>query len=120
MEKKTGDETRNDDEEGTLVVYSIDERRFEVPLEYLKSEIFQELFKMAEEEFGFLSNNGPARLTSDAALIEKKKPVLFTTVEETSKWVLICSNLSDKNKLFKSFNDSKTFTSAVNIAFTGL
>jgi len=44
-----------------------------------------------------------------------------SSVVETSKGVLIWSNLSDKNKLCKFFmNFGKTLTSAVNIALTGL
>ncbi|XP_041010288.1 auxin-responsive protein SAUR61-like [Juglans microcarpa x Juglans regia] len=37
---------------GHFVVYTSDQRRFVLPLEYLKEEIFTELFRLAEEEFG--------------------------------------------------------------------
>ncbi|KAL6346931.1 hypothetical protein AAG906_003048 [Vitis piasezkii] len=56
-------------EKGHFVVYSADESRFVVPLPYLNSNIFRELFKMSEEEFG-LPSNGPITLPCDAVFIE--------------------------------------------------
>ncbi|RVW48362.1 Auxin-responsive protein SAUR64 [Vitis vinifera] len=56
-------------EKGHFVVYSSDESRFVVPLPYLNSNIFRELFKMSEEEFG-LPSNGPITLPCDAVFIE--------------------------------------------------
>ncbi|XP_039059471.1 auxin-responsive protein SAUR61-like [Hibiscus syriacus] len=38
-------------EKGHFGVYSSDEKRFVLPLEYLKNEIVMELFQLAEEEF---------------------------------------------------------------------
>lgn len=43
-----------------------------------------------------------------------------SSVVATSKGVLICSNLSDGNKLCNVLRSSKTHTSAVKIALTGL
>ncbi|XP_021286388.1 LOW QUALITY PROTEIN: uncharacterized protein LOC110418096 [Herrania umbratica] len=54
---------------GHFVVYSADQRRFVLPLEYLKNEIVRELFSLAEEEFG-LPSNGPLMLPCDAAFME--------------------------------------------------
>ncbi|XP_027361329.1 auxin-responsive protein SAUR64-like [Abrus precatorius] len=56
-------------EKGHFVVYSTDERRFVLPLLYLKKNIFRELFKLAEEEFG-LRSNVPLTLPCEAAVIE--------------------------------------------------
>ncbi|KAJ9704588.1 hypothetical protein PVL29_002921 [Vitis rotundifolia] len=56
-------------EKGHFVVYSSDESRFVVPLPYLNSNIFRELFKMSEEEFG-LPSSGPITLPCDAVFIE--------------------------------------------------
>ncbi|KAI4357439.1 hypothetical protein L6164_001387 [Bauhinia variegata] len=56
-------------EKGHFVFYSSDDRRFELPLNYLKTDIFRALFELAEEEFGFFSD-GPTRLPREAALIE--------------------------------------------------
>jgi len=41
-------------------------------------------------------------------------------VGEISKTFLICSNLSERNRLGKLFNADETLTSAVNNALTGL
>lgn len=56
-------------EKGHFVVYSTDKRRFVLPLLYLKNNIFRELFKLAEEEFG-LCSNVPLTLPCEATLIE--------------------------------------------------
>ncbi|XVE93949.1 hypothetical protein REPUB_Repub01dG0238100 [Reevesia pubescens] len=66
-------------EKGHFVVYSADEKRFVLPLEYLKNKIVMELFNLAEEEFG-LPGNGLLILPCDATFMEyvisliKKKP----------------------------------------------
>ncbi|CAK7329401.1 unnamed protein product [Dovyalis caffra] len=56
-------------EKGHFVVYTTDENRFLLPLDYLKNEIVRELFNLAEEEFG-LTNNGPLTLPCDAAFMQ--------------------------------------------------
>ncbi|KAF5449059.1 hypothetical protein F2P56_029546 [Juglans regia] len=55
-------------ERGHFVVYTIDEKRFEMPLAYLYTNIFQELFKMSEEEFG-LSSSRPITLPCDSVFM---------------------------------------------------
>ncbi|KAK1370399.1 Auxin-responsive protein SAUR66 [Heracleum sosnowskyi] len=67
---------RNSDEaslsvvsKGHFVVYTADQRRFVIPLVYLKSEIFRELLKLAEEEYG-LQINKPIMLPCDAVFME--------------------------------------------------
>ncbi|KAJ0077394.1 hypothetical protein Patl1_35793 [Pistacia atlantica] len=39
-------------DKGHFVVYTTDEKRFMVPLEYLSQNVFIELLRMSEEEFG--------------------------------------------------------------------
>ncbi|KAE8719165.1 Auxin-responsive protein SAUR62 [Hibiscus syriacus] len=56
-------------EKGHFVVYSSDEKRFVLPLEYLKNKIVMELFQLAEEEFG-LQGNEHITLPCDTALME--------------------------------------------------
>ncbi|KDP36840.1 hypothetical protein JCGZ_08131 [Jatropha curcas] len=56
-------------QKGHFVVYSIDKKRFVVPLYYLNHSIFKELFKMSEEEFG-LPGTGPIVLPCDAVSME--------------------------------------------------
>lgn len=55
-------------ERGHFVVYTRDQRRFVMPLAYLYTSIFHELFKMSEEEFG-LSSKGPITLPCDAVFM---------------------------------------------------
>ncbi|KAJ3690829.1 hypothetical protein LUZ61_019993 [Rhynchospora tenuis] len=50
---------------GHVYVYTTDHKRFMVPLKYLSSLVFQELFKMSEEEYG-LPSDGPIVLPCDA------------------------------------------------------
>ena len=56
-------------DKGHFVVYTTDDRRFVMPLEYLNHNILRELFRMSEEEFG-LSSDGPIRLPCDAVFME--------------------------------------------------
>ncbi|TYI95288.1 hypothetical protein E1A91_D02G269200v1 [Gossypium mustelinum] len=66
-------------EKGHFVVYSAGQKRFVLPLEYLKKEIVMELFNLAEEEFG-LPGNGLLIFPCDATFMEyvialiKRKP----------------------------------------------
>ena len=53
---------------GHFVVYTNDQRRFELPLEYLNNEIVRELLRLAEEEFG-LASNAPLTLPCDAVFL---------------------------------------------------
>ncbi|KAF8027676.1 hypothetical protein BT93_E0553 [Corymbia citriodora subsp. variegata] len=56
-------------EKGHFVIYTADRSHFTVPLQCLSSNIFQELFKMSEEEFG-LSSDGPITMPCDATSME--------------------------------------------------
>ncbi|KAK7283779.1 hypothetical protein RIF29_13525 [Crotalaria pallida] len=56
-------------DKGHFVVYTIDNGRFMVPLCYLRSKIFRELFRMSEEQFG-LPADGPITLPCDTAFME--------------------------------------------------
>ncbi|WCJ18883.1 SAUR-like auxin-responsive protein family [Euphorbia peplus] len=56
-------------EKGYFAVYSSDQKRFLLPLEYLNNEIIIELFNMAEDEFG-LPSSGPLTLPCAAEIME--------------------------------------------------
>ena len=56
-------------DKGHFVVYSSDRRRFVIPLAYLNSEIFRELFQMSEEEFG-IQSAGPIILPCDSVFMD--------------------------------------------------
>ncbi|KAM0025811.1 putative small auxin-up RNA [Helianthus debilis subsp. tardiflorus] len=54
---------------GHFVVYTADNNRFVIPLHYLNNNIFRELLKMSEDEFG-LPTNGPITLPCDSSLMK--------------------------------------------------
>ncbi|GAB2236302.1 hypothetical protein Droror1_Dr00028021 [Drosera rotundifolia] len=54
---------------GHFVLYSVDGRRFEIPLTVLRNPIVAELLQAAEEEFG-LARKGPITLPCDGILME--------------------------------------------------
>ncbi|KAL5562418.1 hypothetical protein UlMin_032165 [Ulmus minor] len=56
-------------EKGHFVIYTRDQKRFVMPLAYLKHNILRELLKLSEEEFG-ISSNGPITLPCDGVLME--------------------------------------------------
>ncbi|KAK9690677.1 hypothetical protein RND81_09G146100 [Saponaria officinalis] len=56
-------------DKGHFVVYTDDGRRFMIPLTYLKNDIFRELLRMDEAEYG-IAASGPITLACDSSLIE--------------------------------------------------
>lgn len=69
MIMKRNNESKVKAEKGHFVVYSSDERRFVIPLVYLKNKIIREMLKLAEDEFG-LSSNVPLTLPFEATFID--------------------------------------------------
>ncbi|PRQ50327.1 putative small auxin-up RNA [Rosa chinensis] len=55
-------------DKGAFVIYTLDQRRFVLPLSFLCNYIFQELFKIAEEEFG-IPSDGPIVVPCDSLLM---------------------------------------------------
>ena len=56
-------------EKGHFVVYSMDQKRFSLPLNYLNKDTVRELFNLAEDEYG-LPSNGPLILPCEAVILE--------------------------------------------------
>lgn len=54
---------------GHFVICTMDQRRFVIPLSFLSNEIFHELLKMSEEEFG-LPSEGPITLPCDSVFMD--------------------------------------------------
>ncbi|KNA14554.1 hypothetical protein SOVF_106380, partial [Spinacia oleracea] len=75
-------------EKGHFVIYTSDKRRFMIPLTYLKSEIFTELFRMAEEEFG-VESSGPITLPCDSSFMEYTISVIQRHVAKDLEKALI-------------------------------
>ncbi|XP_002524345.2 auxin-responsive protein SAUR63 [Ricinus communis] len=85
--------TSNTVEKGHFVVYSIDERRFVLPLEYLNNDIVKELFMLAEDEFGLLSNR-PIIFPCDAGFLEYVTNLLERRMSEDLEQALLMSMAS--------------------------
>ncbi|KNA16394.1 hypothetical protein SOVF_089570 [Spinacia oleracea] len=77
-------------DKGHFVVYTTDGRRFIIPLAYLKNEIFIELFRIAEEEFG-LTSTGPITLPCDSSFMEYTISIIQRRVAEDLGKALIMS-----------------------------
>ncbi|EEF39770.1 auxin-responsive protein SAUR68 [Ricinus communis] len=77
-------------EKGCFVVYSADQKRFLLPLEYLNNEIIRELLHMAEDEFG-LSSKGPLTLPCEAELMEYAISLIKQQVNRDVEMALLSS-----------------------------
>ena len=64
-----------------------------VPLAYLKSNVFRELLRMSEDEFGY-RGDGPIILPCDAALLEYALSVLRSRVSKDLERELFSSLLT--------------------------
>ncbi|RCV12776.1 hypothetical protein SEVIR_2G306000v4 [Setaria viridis] len=99
---------------GHCIVYTADGKRFEVPLVYLNTNVFGELLRMSEDEFGFTSED---RITvpCEAAVMEyvmrllRRKPseevesaVLSSVVKHNymSSMTMVSKGLSQSLSIF--------------------
>ncbi|KAK9690673.1 hypothetical protein RND81_09G145700 [Saponaria officinalis] len=74
-----------------FAVYTADGRRFMIPLTYLKNDIFRELFRMAEEEYGIATACGPITLPCDSSLMEYAISMIQKHVAKDLETALIAS-----------------------------
>ncbi|WCJ18916.1 SAUR-like auxin-responsive protein family [Euphorbia peplus] len=77
-------------EKGYFVVYSSDQKRFLLPLEYLNNKIIRELFNMAEDEFG-LPGSGPLTLPCEAEIMEYAISLIKQKVNRDVERALLAS-----------------------------
>ncbi|KAH7692296.1 Small auxin-up RNA protein [Dioscorea alata] len=77
-------------EKGHFFVYTSEGKRFMVPLAYLENNIFKELLKISEEEFG-LPGDGPITLPCDAASMEYVLSMLRRGVSQEVERALLSS-----------------------------
>ncbi|XP_021773673.1 auxin-responsive protein SAUR66-like [Chenopodium quinoa] len=82
-------------DKGHFVVYTTDGRRFTIPLAYLKSELFIELLRIAEEEYG-VTSSGPITLPCDSKFMEYAISMIQRRVAEDLEKALIMSLASCK------------------------
>ncbi|KAH7692289.1 Small auxin-up RNA protein [Dioscorea alata] len=77
-------------EKGHFFVYTSEGKRFMVPLAYLTNNIFKELLRISEEEFG-LPCDGPITLPCDAASMEYVLSLLRRGVSKEIEMQLLSS-----------------------------
>ncbi|TXG64968.1 hypothetical protein EZV62_011962 [Acer yangbiense] len=82
-------------DKGHFVVYTADQRRFVLPILYLSNQIFQELLRMSEEEFG-LPGNGPITLPCDAVFMEYVVSLIQGCVDRHLQDALVVSIASSR------------------------
>jgi len=96
---------------GHCIVYTADGKRFEVPLVYLNTNVFGELLRMSEDEFGFTSED---RITvpCEAAVMEyvmcllRRKPSEEVERAVLSSVVRPCNYMSSMTMVSKGLNQS--------------
>ncbi|CAN1332217.1 Auxin-responsive protein SAUR64 [Linum perenne] len=66
---------------GRFVVYTTDRKRYALPLELLEKEIFVELLKMSEEEFG-ISGHQPIVFPFDSSVMDHIIHVLISNKQQ--------------------------------------
>ncbi|XP_010242835.1 PREDICTED: auxin-responsive protein SAUR68-like [Nelumbo nucifera] len=82
-------------DKGHFVVYTIDKKRFVIPLQYLNHSIVVELFKMSEEEFG-LPSNGPITLPCDSVFMEYVVSFLGSRLIDSLEKDLLLSTMAGR------------------------
>ncbi|KAJ4715906.1 Auxin-responsive protein [Melia azedarach] len=75
---------------GQFVVYTTDNRRFTLPLEYLRTSLFIELLRLSEEEFG-LPSDGPITLPCDSAFLNYVMSMVKGRIPEDLEKALLTS-----------------------------
>ncbi|XP_045824192.1 auxin-responsive protein SAUR68-like [Trifolium pratense] len=90
---------------GHFVVYSIDSKRFVIPLKYLSTNVFRELFKWSEEVFG-LPGNGPIMLPCDSVFLDYAISLVQEQIpEDVEKALITFMYAACQNEASSSFHD---------------
>ncbi|KAJ3690836.1 hypothetical protein LUZ61_020000 [Rhynchospora tenuis] len=79
-------------EKGHFVVYSIDAKRFMIPLDYLNTRIVTQLFQLSEDEFG-CTVEGPIMLPCEAPFVEYALGLIKRGMSEEIERALLSSVL---------------------------
>ncbi|XXG59939.1 hypothetical protein AAC387_Pa04g1937 [Persea americana] len=82
--------TKSVADKGHFVVYTMDGTRFMVPLAYLDSPIFIELFRKSEDQFG-LPCNGPITIPCDSLFMEYIVSFIRTRLSDDLEKALLTS-----------------------------
>ncbi|KAI8004127.1 Auxin-responsive protein SAUR64 [Camellia lanceoleosa] len=95
-------------DKGHFVVYSVDQKRFMIPLAYLNKEIMRELSKLPEPEFG-LPRDGPITLPCDSIFMEYIVSLIQCGVaKDLEKALLMSVATSLCSSSLSSFHHGKT------------
>ncbi|XVE67244.1 hypothetical protein DITRI_Ditri08aG0144700 [Diplodiscus trichospermus] len=94
-------------EKGHFVIYTIDQKRHAVPLSFLSNNIFVELLKLSEEEFG-LSSHDPIMLPCDSALLEYIVFIVRKGLDKHLEKALLSSIPPSHHSLCTSFHHEQT------------
>ncbi|XVF00804.1 hypothetical protein REPUB_Repub04eG0033300 [Reevesia pubescens] len=94
-------------EKGHFVIYTTDQKRHVMPLSYLNNNIFVELLKLSEEEFG-LSSHDPIRLPCDSASLEYIVFIVQQGLDKHLEKALLSSISPSRYSLCTSFHQGKT------------
>ncbi|KAA8546158.1 hypothetical protein F0562_020948 [Nyssa sinensis] len=94
-------------DKGHFIVYTNDQRRFVIPLVYLNNEIFRELLKMSEEEFG-LASDGPITVPCDAFFMEYIVSLIRRGVAKDLEKALLMSVATNRFSSLSSFHQGQT------------
>ncbi|KAJ4962610.1 hypothetical protein NE237_022549 [Protea cynaroides] len=78
---------------GHFVVYTIDKKRFVVPLTYINCKIFRELFRVSEEEFG-LPTDGPITLPCDGRFMDKVVSLVAAHIPQRDLDISLLSSMA--------------------------
>ncbi|KMT01292.1 hypothetical protein BVRB_9g213080 [Beta vulgaris subsp. vulgaris] len=92
--------------EGHFVVYTTDGKRFIIPLAYLKSQIFIELLKIAEEEYG-VPSSGPIMLPCDSNFMDYAISMIQRSVTEDMEKALVMSLASCRYSSLSSHDEHR-------------
>ncbi|KAL2923071.1 Auxin-responsive protein SAUR66 [Bienertia sinuspersici] len=88
-------------DKGHIVVYTIEGRRFMIPLMCLKREIFRELFRMAEQELG-IAISAAIMLPCDASFIEYVILMIQRNATEDLEKAMISSLVTCRDSLLSN------------------
>ncbi|XVF00803.1 hypothetical protein REPUB_Repub04eG0033200 [Reevesia pubescens] len=94
-------------EKGHFVIYTTDQKRHVMPLSYLSNNIFVELLKLSEDEFG-LSSHDPIRLPCDSALLEYIVFIVQQGLDKHLEKALLSSISPSRYFLCTSFHQGQT------------
>ncbi|MBA0844567.1 hypothetical protein Goarm_023372 [Gossypium armourianum] len=100
---------------GHFVIYTIDQKRFVIPLAYLRNNIFMELLKMSEEEFG-LPSDGPIIFPCDSVAMNYIVSLLRRSLAKDLEKAVLNSKIATvgRKRITSARTNRKVASGAVN------